>query len=331
MEGDAKLYDQTVREAFVNLYFSTMTMHYDQTDPDAQMIEEVLKFLLKNMITRVTQLFGDVWGIVTGGVPSGAFNTSHMDSWIMALYFCLFCVWQINQAPIEVQEELESHFFLYIRLIVYGDDHLYNKGEGVSAQYFGGQAFADFMKKHFDVTIRDLKDGIPFCSTTTPDGFVRKMGATFLRHQFVLNPSIKKDQPWCLPFRETREYMIRAVHGRETKSRDQIDVLLSVVGHVYGTYASNPDAYERLAIFYSELVSSIVDNLADLPKLMRSRMTELDLKKIRQTNLTTDDICNGFPTWDTLVDKNRYDSHYQDISQIPLDFDSDISGLDDVF
>jgi len=125
--------------------------------------------------------------------------------------------------------------------------------------------------------------------------------------------------------------MIRAVHGRETKSRDQIDVLLSVVGHVYGTYASNPDAYERLAIFYSELVSSIVDNLADLPKLMRSRMTELDLKKIRQTNLTTDDICNGFPTWDTLVDKNRYDSHYQDISQIPLDFDSDISGLDDVF
>jgi hypothetical protein len=329
VEGDAKLYDQTVRELFVNLYFSTMMLHHDKTDPDTPLIEKVLRFLIKNMVTRITQLFGEIWGIVHGGVPSGAFNTSHMDSWIMAMYFMLFCVWQIHNAPKEEQEEVEAHFFLIVRIIVYGDDHLYNKGKGKASKYFSGTLFAEFMKKHFDVIIRDLKDGIPFCSTER-DGFIVEMGATKLKHQFVRNTAKGPKQPNFLPYRESREFIIRAIHGRETRSRDQVDVLLSVVGHAYGTYAANKDAYERLFLLYSELVSSLSDKIEDVTEMMRSRLTHDDLKKMRQTGITAEEIVSGFPTWATLMEKNTVDDFYQDISKVP-NFDIPISGLDDIF
>jgi hypothetical protein len=331
VEGDAKLYDQTVREMFVNLYFSTMAVHLDKSSPDYPIFEQIIKFLLRNMITRISQVFGELWAIIIGGVPSGAFNTSHMDSWIMALYFCLFCVWQIHNAPLEKQVELEAHLLLVVRIIVYGDDHLYKKGTGESAQYFSGILFAKFMKDYFDVTIRDLKEGVPFCSTER-SGFLVTVGSTFLRHQFILNALRGiNGQPNFLPYRESREFIIRAVHGRETKSRDVVDVMLSVVGHAYGTYASNRDAYDRLLLFYTELLSSIVEQLEDVPAMMLSRMTKDDLKKLRQTGVTAEQIVSGFPAWETLVEKNRYDPFYQDITRIEFDMDGDISGIGDIF
>jgi len=193
VEGDGKNFDQTVRDFFVKLYFSTMGVHFDRNSPDYPAFEKICSFLLENMLDRLTHLFGDLWGIVHGGVPSGAYNTSHMDSWIMALYFCLFMVFQVATAPIELQPELELHMLAQLYLIVYGDDHLYNKGEGPSSLYFSGTLFAKFMWDHFEVEIRDVKDGIPFCSKHS-NGFVTQMGATYLRHQFVLNENKAKGQ-----------------------------------------------------------------------------------------------------------------------------------------
>jgi len=136
VEGDAKNFDQSVRDLFVNLYFSTMGVHFDRNSIDYPAFEKICKFLLKNMLDRVTQLFGDLWGVIHGGVPSGAYNTSHMDSWIMALYFCLFMVFQVMTAPPELREELELHMLVQLLIVVYGDDHLYNKGEGPPSLFF---------------------------------------------------------------------------------------------------------------------------------------------------------------------------------------------------
>lgn len=323
VEGDAKNFDQTVLEMFVNLYFSTMLSGFDQSSEDYPVMERIIKFLLKNMIMRVTRYFGDLWATVKGGVPSGAFNTSHMDSWIMALYFCLFCVYQVHAAPLEVQEKLEEEFIRIIRLVVYGDDHLYRKGRGLGAIYFSGVAFASFMKRHFGVEIRDLCDGLPFCSKTK-DGWITEMGATMLKHQFVLNPYV--DQPGqsvFLPFRESREFLVRAIWGRETKYRDNIDVMMSIIGHAYGTYASNRDAYDRLKLLYVELLSDL-DDLQNLSQTMLSRMSREDLRRMRQMAVGPELFASGFPTWESLVEKNIYDASYQDTTLRHLDLEDDL-------
>jgi len=316
VEGDAKLFDQSVLELFVNLYYSSMLIYYDPNSPDMPFFEKVTKFLLRNIIQRITRVFGRIWAIIKGGVPSGAFNTSHMDSWIEALYFFLFCVHVIMTAPMEDQEHLEEVFSKMVFFVDYGDDFLYNKSEDSKAShYFSGTAFAKFMLQYFNVTVRDLKDGVPFCSIAK-DGRITVWGATFLKHQHVLNPVKGNGQALFLPFRESREFIIRAVYGRVTRLRDEIDVMLSLVGHAYGTYASNRDAYDRMFLFYSELLQRIPKvDLLNLREHMLIRFSTDDLKKIRQSGLTPENLVSGFPTWETLVDKNVVDWEYQDISR----------------
>jgi len=317
VEGDIKNFDQTVLEIFVNLYWSTMNIHLDPNSEDFPIFEKICKFLLRNMIQRITKIFASIWVIVKGGVPSGAYNTSHMDSWIMALYFCLFCVYQVHNAPENHREELEWDLFKIVRLVVYGDDHLYRKGLGIGSHYFSGKAFADYMMKHFNVVVRDLRDGIPFCSEEM-HGWLVSVGASFLKHQFVLNKEKGEGQPTFLPYRESWEFLLRAVWGRITRPRDHIDVLLSILGHAYGTYASNKDAYVRLHLFYVELLEE-VDDLENLEATMIARMTPDDIKKIRQIGLSPEELVSGFPTWDNLVSKNIVDRRYQDTTSLPMD------------
>jgi len=195
VEGDAKLYDQTVAELWTNLYWSTMSNFIDPQSPDYACFEKIVKFLLKNMIVRLTQLLGSIWGATKGGVPSGAYNTSHMDSWIMGMYIILFCVWQVHTAPEEDQEELERDLLAVVALIVYGDDHLYRKGLGKGAIYFSGSAFVKFMWDHFRVQVRDMKDGVSFASKTSA-GWIVECGATFLKHQIIVNQNRDPGQPF---------------------------------------------------------------------------------------------------------------------------------------
>jgi len=310
VEGDVKNFDMSVKAVFVNLYYSSMFVHEDPTHPDHPVKELILKTILKAILSRVTHLFGEVWGVQRGGVPSGCYNTSHMDSWVMSLYFYLFATYQIMNAPPADRPILEKQLIQIIRLIVYGDDHAYKKGEGLSATYFSGAQFANFMKTHFDVDIRDIKDGICFLSEAS-NGWLTSVGLTFLRHQFVENTDKRPGQSKFLPYRETREYIARAIWGREPKERDVVDVLLSVMGHAYGTHGSNYDAWKSLKYIYAELLQEIgTDYMGSVGDAI-DRLGEADLKKWRQHGITVEDLRRGFPTWTELRSRNFFDKVYQ--------------------
>jgi len=333
VEGDATKFDQSVIEPFIEAYFSTMLIHMDKNSPDYNLFEVVVKFLLKNILVRITRLFGNLWATVRGQVPSGCFNTSHMDSWIMGLYIILFCLHQIAVAPDAEKEALEAHFLDIIRMIIYGDDFLYNKGFTHLSRHFSGAAFKSFMATFFNVDIRDLKDGIPFL-TTEKNGVILERGATFLRHQIILNPH-RDDirfgpQPRYLPYRESKEFVIRAVHSRESKTRDVVDVLLSIKGLAYATYASNHDAYQRLRCMYDQAVLMCGTTL-DITKIINSRLTDDFLKKQRISGVTPEELCGGFPTWDTLIAKNVLNPEYQDISLPGRNYSPDSLDSDDLF
>jgi len=319
-EGDAKKFDQSVLEFFTNLYFSTMLVHEDPLSRDYEMKKKIIEWLAENMAARLTRLFANYWAFVRGQVPSGCWNTSHMDSWIMAMYFCLFGLWQIQNAPEELQEELEESLFNIIMIIVYGDDHAWNKGEGVSAQYFSADEFARFCKKYFDVDVRDLVTGATFLSDTF-DGFLVRKGLTFLRHQFIMNPEKGQGQCNFIPFREWREFLIRAVWGRETSSRDCLSVMMSCIGHAYGTYASNYPAYRRLFLLFESLVQiSGVSPHTSLKEAI-GRQTHDDLKKLRQIGISPEEVLRGFPSWKTLISKNVMDWNYHETVHDNIDHD----------
>lgn len=112
--------------------------------------------------------------------------------------------------------------------------------------------------------------------------------------------------------------MIRAVYGRTTRPRDVVDTMLSIIGHAYGTYASNRDAYDRLKVLYAELLTSDTI-MQDLPSVMKNRITNDDLKKFRQMGLSIEEIASGFPEWATLESKNVWDEVYQDTTAVGVE------------
>jgi len=236
VEGDVKKHDQSIQAVWTELYLSATQVYEKQGSAAFDAKRKLVRWLIKWMVAQCMHLFGEIWVSKIGGVPSGAFNTSHMDSWVLLLWYVLFGLHTINTARDEDKEVLEKWFVEQLLIIVYGDDHLYNKSDHpVVSSYFSGVNFSRFLKHYFDVDLRDIKDGIAFCSVVK-DGWLVKEGASFLKHQYIVNPlHMMPKQPYFLPFRETREYIIRAVWGRESKVRSLFDVLLSILGHAYGT------------------------------------------------------------------------------------------------
>jgi len=320
VEGDVKNFDQTVHEIFVRWYMMLMLLHEDPKSPDYAAKKKLAEFVAKNMSVRMVRLFAEFWVMLVGGVGSGWFNTSHMDSWVMAMYLWLFAVYTLYNSDEKDRDELAIFLCERFRKATYGDDHLYVKGMTRISHYLSGHKFAAFMKKFFDVEVRDIFDGIPFVSQVV-GGRMSSRGACFLRHFFVWNPAYTEEngQAPVIPWRSTWEFIIRAVWGREVKTRDLFDVLLSVIGHAYGTFGSNREAYDMLNIIYSEIVEELQIEHGSVLIEVTNRVTSLEIKKLRQLRLTATDILRGFPTFDELVSRNVYKPEVHE-NQV-LDFD----------
>lgn len=324
VEGDFKKFDQSVPNALIQLYWSMLSVHFDSSSPDFPILEKITQFLVKNMCYRICYLMGSLWVVVRGGVPSGAFNTSHLDSWVVAFLFAAFLTYILFMTPIDQQENLELYIKRFLKIVVYGDDHLYNKGpDSIWNVKFCGTSWAAFCKDFFDMDVRDIIE-TSYCSRFK-DGFIVHQGATFLQHQQVPNPCKREGQTKFLPCRETRHYLIRAIYSREPRPRDEIDVMLSCIGQAYSTYAASRNAYDRIQILYEQL-GSIVTSERPLNEVMMDRLSYDDLKRIRMMAIQPEELTAGFPSWERLVEKNTYDMVYQEISREPesgfVDYDN---------
>jgi hypothetical protein len=313
VEGDVRNFDQSVWDRFVDLYYSHGMVYDVPHTPEYEVRLRITKFLIRAILCRLTHLFGNVWGIQTGGVPSGVLNTSHMDSWIMALWFFLFGVHQIKTALPEHQEQLENALLDLIALIVYGDDHVWNKTEDPTvSMYFSGHNFSRFMKSYFGVEVRGIKDGVSFLSDTYM-GMIVRWGVTFLRHQFVRNPFFgEPGQCRYLPFRECREYFARVAWGKESRERDYLDIILSCLGHAYGTYGSNVQAWWGLRMIYLRTIKAmgLVEALVLAQVVANAR--DSDFKELRRKDISREEILKGFPSLETLKAKNVWDPDYHE-------------------
>lgn len=306
-EGDYEGLDVSVLEPLLNAYFSSMLMHEKPGTPDYHIKEKLLRWITQCQIMRVVRLFGDIFVAQEGGVPSGMFNTSHCDSWVTALLFFLFLAFTIRNAPEGEQAELQEIAIALIKYICYGDDLLYNATQDEKAQqYFNIDRFAEFVKTYFNMSLRDTKRNLPFVSDTF-GGWITTPGASFLKHFFVENPVKTEGQAEFLPFRESREILIRAIHGRESKARDPTDVMLSLIGHAFGTYAANRDCYIRQQYLFLSLMTI---QGTSYKQLLHEKLETLDIqsiRKMRQMGITSEEIAKGFPSWDQLVEKNVVD------------------------
>jgi len=317
VEGDIRGLDFSVHAFWTRLYYSFGLVHEKDDGSAAYAFKKkLLVFILKNVITRLTNAFGDIWELIFGKVPSGVLDTSHMDSWVKGLWFFLFVCFTISSITDKAERRRVARWAaLIIAIIIYGDDFLYRKGVGAFAAYFSGEKYKAFLWDYFGVELRDLFDGISFC-TLVRNGWIVKRGGSFLKQFVIPNPHYTPENGQCefLPFRETREIMLRCFYGREPRARTVIDAISSCISHAYGTYGSNLDAYRMLRAFYLSLMydhaldeASTIDDIVD-------RKSVQDMKQYRQVGMDIDDLKAGFPTEYTLKNKNVWDPDYHVIS-----------------
>jgi len=304
-EADFKGLDLSVKDILTEMYFGSMLYYYKTTDPMYPIYREILEFLAQEISQRVTYLWEDIWVLMMGKVPSGCFNTSHFDSWGVAFLYYLFVTHQYSKMDQAVQAQVDD-FLLdrLIHIIVYGDDNLSVSPEHpVLDTYLNYHAWSAWLKYYWDMTLRDIKN-VPFLSTAQ-GGWLRQVGACWLRHYFIRNPNRSPKQARYVPFRETREHVIRAVHGKEPAARTRQDVLLSVMGHAYGTFGVNYDAYYFLRELYGRICGSLRLVEADVASIVRMNTNIDTIRKWRRLQIDPETLMKGFPAIEVLQARNE--------------------------
>jgi len=201
-----------------------------------------------------------------------------------------------------------------IWFICYGDDHWYVLPWGVISTLLNVHCFSHWLKTYFGMDMRDQRSGHSFL-TLHRNGHVIQQGGVFLRHSAVHNPylSVSPKQPKYLPYRPTREILLKVVYGREPKPRDTWNILASCLGHAYGTYASNRHTYHFLSCLYRVALHSLDFSEGYVLRRLAAHAEKDDIRKMRQLDMTPDELYSGFPSMETLIKKNEYDESYHNI------------------
>jgi len=319
-EADFDGLDVSIREKLVELYYGWMFPYFRKT-VTAEIFRKIMYFVIDEILNRLTHLFYDIWVIIRGLVPSGVWNTSHMDSWIVCLLFFWFLTYQMEKMTKEERLEVHRNLHVLVKgicLAVYGDDNLaaYKKKSFFST-YLNYYEWDAWLWKYFNMRLRDIRRS-NFLSVMSSNGVLISRGATFLRMQIIQNPYVSMPgQPKFLPVRETQEIMMRLFWGRESKpDRDLLDLALSCIGHAWGCYASCRYTYDFLLEVYSQII--VVTGLAasSLVSEVFKRSQAQDIRQLRHKHLSAENILAGFPTWTALIEQNKVDPQKEFLARI---------------
>jgi len=313
-DGDFSALDQTLHYVFLQLFYTMGGIYFDPKDKYYDLMVRVLDYVAKTISARVVHLCNRMWALVIGEMPTGAWMTSHGNSYIVLLYFYLFCIMQSQKMTPDVKEMFQRSMILkLIQARVYGDDHVKGQKRNYEIEaYIGEIQFGQWVAHYVNGNIRDIRNDVPFISEKNPIGDLREANLVMLKQHFVRNRDRTTGQPSYLPFRNAKDLCIRCIWGSTIKRRDKFDLILSSIGHGYGSYASNFQTWNWLknlncsvrALMTEEEVESTLGTL-------ETRAEKSDfLKKMRMVGITIKEVLSSFPTWQALKNKNVYDPIY---------------------
>jgi len=309
-ELDITKLDQSVKDVLINLYW-TFSEAYYRKDTTYEVVKKVVKYLIEEFTQRVTSMGHGIWALIIGGVPSGALHTSHMDTWILLFIFCLFLLYTIEANPSMSKELWKAIMEKIVNLILYGDDNWYVNPPHLN-HLLNVYQFKAFLKSHFEMESRDERTGHSVISIPQ-GGFFKVKGAVYLRHYCVLNPNLEQGQARYIPYRPLDEIAMKVAWGREPRKRDLVNIILSTLGHAYGTYGSNPYTYQWLKCVYHHAIEMMRIPETRVLDMMIERAEKDVIRKMRQLDMPMEALLTGFPTLECLAEKNRYDAEYHDL------------------
>jgi len=293
------------------LFYSSLLQYYSD-GPDREAMEWLCRQLATHCVARLTHLTRGMWAHVVGGLPSGAYCTSHAGSWIVLFLYSLFISCVIFDLYNQGEEGIASDIERSIAdaeswIITYGDDHVVHSPKRLE-NLIGEKAFARWSGDVWNMQIRDVRQNVPFLSEVR-GGELSVPGIVFLKNYFIKNPHKNLARPpKIVNFRPKSEMVIKTVIGRNGTFRTVPDAIMSTVGTVYTSMGNNWHLYVWLRNYHSVLTLFMAGGLKN--KIFRDLTAKYDIRKYRQFGLTPELLQQELPSYDVLVQMNNVDPGY---------------------
>jgi len=320
-DGDFKHLDTTIHMTLLFLYVTQAFVYYDfekMGSVNKVLFKAFLNICAQRLAIKVTHMFGSIWRVVYGGMPSGAYETSHGDSWVVAFVYFLFVASVIKRNPHRASQINALYALRRCGIVVYGDDHILFTHKSVY-DIINEKAFANFVKKHFNMLIRDIH-AAPFITTVNDStGCIVTPGVVFLKRYFVNRENVFSPAEivlynitsTVLPYRPLNAIIQKFAYGKGS-CKSNIEYIVSAIGMAYDTQGTNRVAYEFCKLMYIrmsvEFFGSIQDELRKfIDELMRSEKDTFVTRLCRTLSMSPNDLVAGFPTWEDLASRHSYD------------------------
>jgi len=247
--GDFESLDIKVKAFFLSLY-TTEAMRYinsgKMSAADYAFLIQLGKHCGIHLTHKIINLFGDVWRIMSGVMPSGAYETSHGDSWIVLLYWCLM-VAQVASTSRYGPRILQAVKQGEMPFKVYGDDFCAGVLRELRSE-INGKVFMQSCAL-YGAKLRDVEEHDSFLSVVDPIiGEVIRPGVVILKRYFVLRDQVGggSSLPEILPFRPMSTILFKLGYGL---SRTYADMVPIAVALAYESFGINL-ALHQLAFFF---------------------------------------------------------------------------------
>lgn len=323
---DIKGFDTSVIELFLNLYSQFTQVYYSFTDPAEQkLFKLMLDEVTLRLGTKVTQMIGNIWRVIRGVMPSGAFETSHGDSWIVILvFFCYMAYTCMNDVDFRRNYATMMKDMLY-SLGVYGDDNVSGFPDYIK-KWFDVELIRKFFKDFANFTLRDMEMTNKFLSVPDGKGGIKEKGVVFLQKYAIPLPVEfhGPNMPNTVHYRDIRVSVQKFAKG-SGDHKTNVDYKLAFITAVYDNPA-NMVWWEfcQLGDFYfSQRIKSWEDRVDEAIKNKNSTVSRM----LRKCSISRDQLMKGFPTFndvkDLLIkDRVKYDNlKYQDIWEESYNFE----------
>jgi hypothetical protein len=309
VDGDIDGYDKSILDLIFYMYMASMRYYYDTNKMSVRqrrVYEGLLKFLSYHLVNKVVLHVGSIWTILKGVMPSGAQETSHGDSWILAFYFYLFLMDVADKYP-ELSALIDKLIDMgIIAIIVYGDDHIWCVPR-ILWGVINLETWTKFLKNFCKSDLRDGKYYTSFLTEINPQTCqIIKPGPVFLKRYFIAN--LKNDnRAKVLPFRPLTEQILKML---SSEKHEPMDYVVSAIGFAHDTMNTNEVAYDLVKQFYRNFKNNNAKSYKDLMKeyqfnpTMTLKLTEL----VKKMGSEPENIYDCFPSRSYLNSMHVYDA-----------------------
>jgi len=303
-----------VTQASVYFNFERMTI------PNRQLLRAFFRICAERLSIKVTHLFGTIWRVIYGGMPSGAFETSHGDSWIVAFLYFLYIRQVMERHPHRVPQ-IRQLFKLYrVGIVVYGDDHVLYTHKDVN-DIINEPGFARFVADYWKMQIRDMNKSKFISVPNRHTGMFDQKGIVFLKRYFIERESVfTKDELQqykmspVLPYRPLSAIILKYSYGK-AESKSVVEYIVSAIGMAYDTQGTNKVAYDFCRHMYLSLSKLVYGRIHDVLKefmdeIVREGKDSYITRLMRTASISEKDIVLGFPDWTALIARHKYNPDY---------------------